>query len=135
MLLRSGLLYNISLNPTQFHGAYTVPEFLNDLQQIVWINFTGDIKQDFYRRGLQRSYIEKLNRLLLPKDLEAGKALDNAQRSDVRLYAKQHVFKLRDDIKKLMNTAAGLNKDHFENILAELDQMMHKLNKINFKAE
>ncbi|WP_149207746.1 zinc-dependent metalloprotease [Flavobacterium johnsoniae] len=135
MLLSSGMLYNISLKSMQFEGAYTVPEFLNDLQQTVWINFSGDIKQDFYRRGLQRSYIEKLSRLLLPKDLEAGKALDNAQRSDVRLYAKQHLVKLRDDIERLMNTATGLNKDHFINVLAELDQIMYKLNKNNFKGE
>ncbi|MFC4479025.1 zinc-dependent metalloprotease [Flavobacterium chungangensis] len=134
MLLSSGMLYNISLKSMQFERAYTVQEFLNDLQQTVWIKFSGDEKQDFYRRGLQRSYIEKLSRLLLPKDLEAGKALDNAQRSDVRLYAKQHVVKLIDDIKKLMNTAAGLNEEHFENVLAELDQIMYKLNKSNFKG-
>ncbi|MCI9845545.1 zinc-dependent metalloprotease [Flavobacterium pectinovorum] len=135
MLLSSGMLYNISLKSMQFEGAYTVPEFLNDLQQTVWINFSGDIKQDFYRRALQRSYIEKLSRLLLPKDLDAGKALNNAQRSDVRLYAKQHLVKLRDDIESLMKTATGLNKDHFENVLAELEQIMYKLNKNNFKGE
>ena len=64
MLLSSGMLYNISLKTMQSEGAYTVPEFLNDLQQTVWVKFSGNEKQDFYRRSLQRGYIEKLGMLL-----------------------------------------------------------------------
>jgi hypothetical protein len=129
MLLSSGMLYNISLKTMQFEGAYTVPEFLNDLQKTVWVNFSGNEKLDFYRRGLQRSYIDKLNMLLLPKEVEPGKALSTAQRSDIRLYGKQHLLKLRTDITKLMNVATGLNKEHFESILIEIDKIITKINK------
>ncbi|MNR38741.1 hypothetical protein D3C85_1568700 [compost metagenome] len=113
----------------QFEGAYTVPEFLNDVQQTVWVKFTGDAKQDYYRRSLQRSYVDKLGLLLLPKEAEPGKALNAAQRSDVRLYGKQHLLKLRTDVTKLMNASAGLNKEHFESILIEIDKIISKLNK------
>ncbi len=130
MLLSSGMLYNISIKSMQFEGAYTVPEFLNDLQQTVWVNFSGDEKLDFYRRSLQRSYIEKLNLLLLPKEVEPGKALNTAQRSDVRLYAKQHLLKLRTDIEKLKTVAIGINKEHFESILIEIDKIIAKINSI-----
>jgi hypothetical protein len=129
MLLSSGMLYNISLKSMQFEGSYTVPEFLNDLQQTVWMKFSGDEKQDFYRRNFQRAYVEKLGMLLLPKELEPGKASSTAQRSDVRLYGKQHLVKLRADVSKLMNGSTGLNKDHFENILIEIDKIISKLNK------
>jgi hypothetical protein len=105
-----------------------VPEFLNDLQQTVWIKFSGDEKQDFYRRSLQRGYIEKIGMLLLPKETEPGKALNAAQRSDVRLYGKQHLVKLRAEVVKLMNSATGINKDHFEAILIEIDKISTKLN-------
>ncbi|WP_091495277.1 zinc-dependent metalloprotease [Flavobacterium phragmitis] len=128
MLLSSGMLYNISQKAIQFEGAYTVPEFLNDLQQTVWVQFSGDEKQDFYRRSLQRGYIEKMGMLLLPKETEPGKALNTAQRSDVRLYAKQHLVKLRAEVVKLMNSATGINKDHFEAILIEIDKISTKLN-------
>ncbi|MBS7231507.1 zinc-dependent metalloprotease [Flavobacterium psychroterrae] len=128
MLLSSGILYNISLKAMQFEGAYTVPEFLNDLQQTVWINFSGNEKLDYYRRGLQRSYIEKLGMVLLPKEVEPGKALNAAQRSDVRLYAKQHILKLRNDVAKLMSESTGFNKDHFEGILIEIDKIISKIN-------
>ncbi|MBW1654661.1 zinc-dependent metalloprotease [Flavobacterium quisquiliarum] len=128
MLLSSGMLYNISQKAIQFEGAYTVPEFLNDLQQTVWIKFSGDEKQDFYRRSLQRGYIEKIGMLLLPKETEPGKALNAAQRSDVRLYGKQHLVKLRAEVVKLMNSATGINKDHFEAILIEIDKISTKLN-------
>ncbi|AWK05719.1 zinc-dependent metalloprotease [Flavobacterium crocinum] len=128
MLLSSGMLYNISQKAIQFEGAYTVPEFLNDLQQTVWVKFSGDEKQDFYRRSLQRGYIEKMGMLLLPKETEPGKALNAAQRSDVRLYGKQHLVKVRAEVVKLMSTSTGINKDHFEAILIEIDKINTKLN-------
>jgi hypothetical protein len=129
MLLSSGMLYNISLKAMQFEGAYTVPEFLNDLQQTVWVKFSGNEKLDFYRRGLQRSYIDKLNMLLLPKEVEPGKALNAAQRSDVALYSKQHLLRLRTDVTKLMSVTTGLNKEHLDGILIEIDKIVSKINK------
>ncbi len=129
MLLSSGMLYNINLKSMQSEGAYTVPEFLNDLQQTVWVKFSGDEKQDFYRRGFQRGYIEKLGMLLLPKELEPGKAANAAQRSDVKLYAKQHLLKLKTDIEKLKASATGINKDHYESILIDIDKIITKLDK------
>jgi hypothetical protein len=129
MLLSSGILYNISLKAMQFEGAYTVPDFLNDLQQTVWVNFSGNEKLDYYRRILQRSYVDKLNLLLLPKETDPGKALTSAQRSDVALYAKQHILKLRTDVEKLMSLSTGLNKEHFESILIEIDKIISKINK------
>lgn len=129
MLLSSGMLYNISLKSMQSEGAYTVPEFLNDVQQIVWVKFSGDEKQDYYRRSFQRGYVEKLGMLLLPKELEPGKASNTAQRSDVRLYGKQHLLKLKTDVTKLMSGSTGINKDHYENILLEIDKIITKLDK------
>ncbi|RYF25242.1 MAG: DUF5117 domain-containing protein [Flavobacteriales bacterium] len=129
MLLSSGMLYNISQKALQSEGAYTVPDFLNDFQQTVWIKFSGDEKLDVYRRGIQRGYIEKLGMLLLPKEAEPGKALNAAQRSDVRLYGQQHLIKLRADIVILMGNTTGLNKQHLENILVEIDKITSKLNK------
>jgi hypothetical protein len=129
MLLSSGMLYNISLKALQFEGAITVPEFLNDLEKTVWVNFSGNEKLDYYRRSMQRGYVEKLNLLLVPKEAEPGKALTTAQRSDVALYAKQHLLKLKVDVTKLMNSATGFNKEHFENILIEIDKIISKINK------
>ncbi|MEL1239520.1 zinc-dependent metalloprotease [Flavobacterium flavipallidum] len=129
MLLSSGMLYNISLKAMQFEGAYTVPEFLNDLEQTVWVNFKGNEKIDFYRRSLQRSYIEKMGMLLLPKEVEPGKALNTAQRSDVRLYGRQHLLNLKTVVVKLMHNTTGLNKDHFESILSDIEKIITKLDK------
>ncbi len=129
MLLSSGMLYNISLKSMQSEEAYTVPEFLNDVQQIVWVKFSGDEKQDYYRRSFQRGYVEKLGMLLLPKEVEPGKASNTAQRSDVRLYGKQHLLKLKIDVAKQMNASTGINKDHYESILIEIDKIITKLDK------
>nr|WP_294787684.1 zinc-dependent metalloprotease [uncultured Flavobacterium sp.] len=127
MVLSSGMLYNISLKSMQSEGAYTVPEFLNDIQQTVWVKFSGDEKQDFYRRSLERGYIEKMGMLLLPKEVEPGRALNTAQRSDIRLYGRQHLLKLKTDITKLIDTATGINKEHLESILLDIDKIITKL--------
>lgn len=129
MLLSSGLLYNINQKAMQFEGAYTVPEFLNDLEQTVFVKFSGDEKQDFFRRSTQRSYVEKMSMLLLPKEVEPGKALTNAQRSDVKLYGQQHLLKLRSDIEKLNATATGINKLHYDNLIVEIDKINSKIKK------
>jgi len=129
MLLSSGMLYNISLKAMQYEGAYTVPDFLKDLQKTVWVKLSGNEKLDFYRRGLQRSYIDKLNMLLLPKEVEPGKALTTAQRSDVSLYGKQHLLQLRAEITKLMMGTTGINKEHFQSLLIEINKIVTKINK------
>ena len=129
MLLSSGMLYNISQKALQYEGAYTLPEFLKDLQKTVWVKFSGNENLDFYRRSLQRSYIDKLSVLLLPKEIDPTKALTTAQRSDVRLYGKQHILKLRGDIAKLMMETTGINKEHFHSMLIEIDKIITKLNK------
>ncbi|MNW86968.1 hypothetical protein D3C86_162050 [compost metagenome] len=129
MLLSPGMLYNISQKALQFEGAYTVPEFLNDLQQTVWIKFSGDERLDVYRRSLQRGYIEKLGLLLLPKEQEPGKALNTVQRSDIRLYGKSHIVKLRADVEKLMANTTGFDREHYQNIILEIDKIISKLNK------
>jgi len=131
MLLSSGMLYNINQKTMQFEGAYTVPEFLNDLQQTVWTKFSGNEKSDFFRRSSQRSYVEKMGMLLLPKELDATKVLNNALRSDVRLYGHQHLIKLRADVEKLMVNSSGLNKLHYEDILIDIDKILSKLKKID----
>ncbi|MDO3693326.1 zinc-dependent metalloprotease [Wenyingzhuangia sp. chi5] len=125
MLLSSGMLYNLDQKSIQFEGVYTVPEFLNDLQQTVWVEFSGNEKLDFYRRSLQRGYVEKLDLLLCP----TGKSITTAQRSDILLYGKQHLLDLKTIVKKLKRGEKGINKDHHKNILIEIDKIITKLNK------
>lgn len=127
MLLSPGMLFNLNQKAIEFEDLYTIPDFLNDLQETVWVNFKNDEKFDFYRRSLQRSYIEKLDLLLVPTE---GKALTTAQRSDIRLYGKQHLLNLKKEVNKLMKREEGINKAHFESILLEIEKIINKVNKV-----
>ncbi|XCF07438.1 zinc-dependent metalloprotease [Tamlana crocina] len=126
MLLSSGMLYNLSQKSIQYEDAYTVPEFLNDLKKTVWIKFKGDEKFDFYRRSLQRSYVEKIEKLLVTS---SEKLLTTAQRSDVVLYAKQHLLELKKTVNRLIKGEKGINKSHLEFILLEIEKINKKINK------
>jgi hypothetical protein len=56
-------------------NVYTLPEMLSDLRRSVWTELTGSgVRVDVYRRGLQRSYLESVNRLLNPPPPAEGAA-------------------------------------------------------------
>lgn len=44
--------------------------------------------------------------------------MNAVQRSDVRLYGKQHLLKLKEDIVALADASEGINREHLENLLA-----------------
>ncbi|WP_147677405.1 zinc-dependent metalloprotease [Algibacter pacificus] len=126
MLLSSGMLYNLSQKSIQYEDACTVPEFLNNLKETVWVKFKGDEKFDFYRRSLQRSYLEKMETLLIPTP---GKLLTTAQRSDVVLYGREHLIELKKTVNRLIKGEKGINKSHLEFILIEMEKINKKINK------
>ncbi|SFD34935.1 zinc-dependent metalloprotease [Algibacter pectinivorans] len=126
MLLSPGMLYNLSQKSIQYDEAYTVPEFLNDLQETVWAKFNGDEKSDYYRRSLQNSYIEKMETLLVPTP---GKLLTAAQRSDVVLYGREHLLELKKSVNSLIKGEKGINKSHLELILIEIEKINKTINK------
>jgi hypothetical protein len=45
------------------------------------------------------------------------------------LYGKQHLLKLRADITKLMMGTTGINKEHFQSLLIEINKIVTKINK------
>ncbi|MNJ92857.1 hypothetical protein D3C87_105310 [compost metagenome] len=65
----------------------------------------------------------------MPKEQEPGKALNTVQRSDIRLYGKSHIVKLRADVEKLMANTTGFDREHYQNIILEIDKIISKLNK------
>jgi hypothetical protein len=52
---------------------YTLPEMLADLRRSVWTELTtANVRVPLYRRGLQRSYLEAVDRQLNPPPRPAG---------------------------------------------------------------
>ncbi|KQM72652.1 zinc-dependent metalloprotease [Pedobacter sp. Leaf216] len=131
MFLSQGLLYNLSQKALASANPYPVKEFLVDLKHATWVKFTGVESSDVYRRSLERSYIEKLNTLINPKDIADGKAMTTAQRSDVRLEAIVHLNDVKETIKLLMPQTTGINLLHLKDMLLEIEKINKKSNTIS----
>jgi hypothetical protein len=131
MFLSQGLLYNLSQKALASADPYPLKEFLSDLKNTTWIKFSGVESSDVYRRGLERSYLEKLNMLINPRDIIDGKAMTTAQRSDVRLEAITHLNDIKETIKLLIPHATGINQMHLKDMLLEIEKINKKSNTIS----
>jgi len=126
MLLSSGMLFNLQQKAYAAADPYPVSEFLADMLPMIWKVPAGSLTQQSYQRSLQRSYIEKLAVLINPKDVADGKAMNNSQRSDVRLEAVKHMGHIREKVKQLIPKSTGLNKLHLEDILLQINRINKK---------
>ncbi|MGM9475739.1 zinc-dependent metalloprotease [Pedobacter sp. GSP4] len=126
MFLSSGLLFNLSQKALNSTDPYPVSEFLNDVLPTVWKKPSLDPLKDAYLRSLQRSYLEKVGMLINPKDMADGKAMNSAQRSDVRLEAITHIKAIRKKVDELLPQTTGINALHLADIKTEIDKILKK---------
>jgi len=129
-LLSPGMLYNLGKKAMTSKNPYPVAEFMDDLGIGTWHNFTGDKVMDTYLRNLQRAYLEKLARLINPKEMEDGKAMTTFQRIDVKLEALAHIKKIRLKINQLIPASSNINKAHLSDMLMQINKIIAKNNKI-----
>ncbi|MBC6110804.1 zinc-dependent metalloprotease [Pedobacter fastidiosus] len=126
MFLSPGLLFNLSQKALNSTNPYPVSEFLNDILPTVWKKPSMDPKRDAYLRSLQRSYLEKVGILINPKDIADGKAMNSAQRSDVRLEAINHLQAIRTKVEEILPQTTGINELHLKDIRTEIDKILKK---------
>jgi hypothetical protein len=122
MLLSPGLLTNMHNAALRADKPYPVDEFLNDVFATVWKPLTAaDERQNDYRRQQQRAYVDFLGRILNPSTQEKGSAGQSAQRSDVLLYAEQHLDQVEQHLKA--QRTEGLNGRHYQNLLLRIKKI------------
>lgn len=126
MFLSPGLLFNLSQKALSSTDPYPVSEFLNDVLPTVWKKPSLDPLKDAYLRSLQRSYLEKVSMLINPKDMADGKAMNSAQRSDVRLEAIAHIQAIRKKVDEILPQTSGINALHLKDIRTEIDKILKK---------
>jgi hypothetical protein len=126
VILSPGLLFNLSQKAMAAADPYPVSEYLTDLLPMIWKIPAGSLEQQAYIRSMQRSYLEKVAMLVNPKDVADGRAMNNAQRSDVRLEAIKHINDIRDKVKLLIPQSEGINKAHLEDVLAQINRIIKK---------
>ena len=134
-MLNNVVLYKLYTQSLASSKAYLLDEYLADVFAAVWKPLNNNqAQQNALRRGLQRSYLSKIDNLINPKE-QPTTATTNSNtaasassaavgNSDVRLYALQHLDKIADYLKTAQQQEAEpLNKLHYQQLLKEIERI------------
>jgi hypothetical protein len=110
---------------------YSISELLKDLKKGVWTELSNGNTIDIYRRQLQQSYVDRLDKLLNPKDAKLpndllGLLLFAAAQSDpdlvdVNSTLRAHLTSLKSEIN------ATANKSNDEKTKMHLKDMSRRI--------
>ena len=125
LLLSPGMLFNQHEASLRAASPYPVADYLNDVFTTVWKPLNDkDERQNDYRRQMERSYVYFVGRILNPSDQDKTSINTTAQRSDVVLYAEQHLDKIEQYLKA--QQATGINARHYQNLLLQIKKIREK---------
>ncbi|HEY1202374.1 MAG TPA: zinc-dependent metalloprotease [Niastella sp.] len=131
ILLNAGLLYNIQQINLDDAKYYKVNEYLDDLLALVWSRIPANETEAFYKRSAQRIYLERLAQVLYNKEESEGKPSPMLMKSDVRLFAKTHLQKLKSHIAlQLTQPTSALNRQHYQQVKLDIDRLISKTTSI-----
>lgn len=123
MLLNPILLYNMLQIDLKSGYNYPIAGYLSDLQNAVWKNFSDDPTANFYRRNVERMYIERLGALINTKSILDSKPVAEGDRTDVHLIARQHALSLRKKVRSL-HAKSDIDKMHLKEMENTLGQII-----------
>ena len=124
MMVSPSLLFTLHNNALRAADPYPVNEYLDDVFSLVWkpVNNSNALQNDYLRQQ-QRSYVDLLGTILNPvKDKESGSVDIKIVRSDVMLYAEQHLDKIEKWLKAQPEDA------HNCNLLLRIKKIRNKYN-------
>jgi hypothetical protein len=113
--------------------AYTVTDLLSDLKQSVFTELAAKKSIDFYRRNLQKSYVERLGGILNPPTAMGGITISfgnaapvvDTKKSDILSYLKGHARELKAVIDAAATgTADKATKYHLQDLSDRLKKML-----------
>ena len=123
-LLAEGVVYRIANQALVSQNPYTADEYLNDVFAAVWKPLNAsDARQNTYRRGAQRAYIEQLGKLINPENKTDKIALN--QVSDVRIFALQNLNKVEKYLQQALQgeAANSINQLHYQQLLKDINNI------------
>ena len=123
-LLAEGVLYRVANQALVSQNPYTADEYLGDVFAAVWKPLNAsEARQNTYRRGAQRAYIEQLAKLINPENKTDKIALN--QVSDVRIFALQNLNKVEKYLQQALQgeAANSINQLHYQQLLKDINNI------------
>ncbi len=128
-LLSAYVLNTLNNQTSTSKDPYPVNEYLDDLFEQVWkpLGNAGEWTTKM-RRNLQRSYLEQMDKLLVPAS-EKASASQRIDQGDAGLYLLLHLDKIEAHIKQQAANAYALNKLHYQDLLQRIQLTRDKKSK------
>jgi hypothetical protein len=113
--------------------AYTVNDLLSDLKQGVFTELASKKTIDIYRRGLQKSYIERLGSIINPSAMQGGITITfgnaapvlDIKKTDILSYLKGHARELKAQIDAAATSSADkATRYHLQDLSDRLKKVL-----------
>ena len=116
------------LEVTQPDDAYPLVEFLDDVRAAVWQDLARVSAIGTYRRGLQRTYLERMESLMTeePPTFPFGPVSQDVSTSDIRPLVREQLRSLRDVVSGRVDrgNADRVTAAHLRDVLARIDGIL-----------
>ena len=111
--------------------VYTLDQYLDDLFAAVWQPLgSADKRKDSYRRELERTYIEQLEKLIVasvkPTTVTPTTTSVASVNEDVRLYALANLDKAEEYAKAHLASSSGIDRLHYDDLLVRIKLIRDK---------
>jgi hypothetical protein len=128
-LIATDRLNRLQVNVERYGAdkAYSAVELLNDVQSGIFSELASKKAIDMYRRTLQKSYLEKLDRLLNPSTgsgitISFGGFSPNVSRSDLPAIARAQLTRLKAQVAAAIPTTTdSMSKIHLQELLVRIN--------------
>lgn len=127
---RIGRLIDAETTQTEYYSAL---EMLSELRKGIWSETTSGISVDIYRRNLQRTYLDRMEYLMIDDGpaarrsrpgFEGGLRYDISV-SDVRPLVRGELKTLRNKLRTARNGGVNtVTRYHYEDAIARIDQLL-----------
>lgn len=113
--------------------TYSPFEFMDDMQETIWSELSGNNEISIYRRNLQRAYIDRLEYLMtgeLPSVSAQirrfmGMTSINVSQSDIRPLAREQLESLKQSVSRAKNnTSDRATRIHLNDIEIRIDNIL-----------
>ncbi|WP_220399674.1 zinc-dependent metalloprotease [Filimonas effusa] len=139
LMMSGGRLTRLEEQVNRFRdpGMYTPEELLSDIEAALWTELRSGKPIDFYRRKLQRAYVENLKGLIDANAVKGGIAgliasmsAQQMMNSDMKFLAKVHLEKVQKMIvAAIPGTKDTISRQHLQYILYGVNQFFENKNK------
>jgi hypothetical protein len=131
-LLSNDRLNRLQVNVERFGAAnaYSAIELLNDVQTGVFSELKSKKAIDMYRRGLQKTFVERLNSILNPAPAGltvsfGGASSLNVARTDLPAIARAQLLKLKAQVAAAIPTTTdSMSKIHLQDLQERINRAL-----------